>query len=103
MRDHPLPGSMPMDRFVAARLTADDALVRVHHTAACSASDAATRMCHCPVPVRERAELAAHRRLLDAYRDAEQDSTHRASLEVALKALAGVWAEHPDYDPTWRL
>jgi len=27
---------------------------------------------------------------------------YRAGLQVAVKALAGIWVDHGDYDPTWR-
>ncbi len=27
---------------------------------------------------------------------------HRAGLQVAVKALAGIWVNHGDHDPTWR-
>lgn len=53
-------------------------------------------------PARTLREVAAHRRIVAAYRDA-RTPTQRAALGVALKAVAGIWAEHPDYDPTWRL
>ena len=44
--------------------------------------------------------LAAHRRILDAWH-ASRSPIHRAGLDAAVKAMAGIWAQHPDYDPTW--
>lgn len=46
--------------------------------------------------------LGAHRRVLAAFRSARYGTMHRVGLQAAVKALASIWAEHSDYDPTWR-
>lgn len=47
------------------------------------------------------ADIAARRRIIAAHR-ASRSLIYRAGIEVALKALAGVWSDHPDFDPRWR-
>ena len=46
--------------------------------------------------------LDAHRQILAAFRLARYGTMHRAGLQVAVKALAGIWADHGDYDPGWQ-
>ncbi|MFC3690341.1 DUF6221 family protein [Aquipuribacter hungaricus] len=70
---------VPLDRFVAARLDED------------------------PVTsARERAEAEVKRHLLAAHARTRPFTVHRAGYEFALRVVAGIWADHPDYDPTWR-
>jgi hypothetical protein len=73
------PGMVSLDGFVSARLHEDQELGR-----------------------RSPTEVLAVQRIIAAHR-AATSPVHRAGIGVALKALAGVWAQHPDYDPTWRL
>ena len=49
---------------------------------------------------RDPAVTDAHRRILDAWH-ASRSPVHRAGLELTVEALAGIWADHADYDPTW--
>ena len=58
------------------------------------------RLDHEAAAGRDPAVIAAHRRIIDAWH-ASRSPVHRAGLEAAVKALAGIWADHPDYDPTW--
>ena len=76
------PGSVPLDAFLDARLTEDSEKGPTG---------------------RERAELEAKRLILSAYTKARYGTMHRAGLHVAAKAIAGVWAGHADFDPSWRL
>ena len=71
------PGMVPLRPFVTARLDEEDATG------------------HDP------AVVAAHRRIVDAWH-ASRSPVHRAGLELAVKAVAGIWSDHPDFDPTWR-
>jgi len=70
---------VPLDTFVADRL-ADDLPV----------GDA-----------RSRAEAVAKRQVLEAFRRARYGTMHQVGIGVALKAIAGIWADHADFDPTW--
>lgn len=77
MSDVTGPGMVPLEKFVDARLSAQ-------------------------APTVDAEVLGAHRRILEAYRASRYGTMHRAGLQVAVKSLAGIWASHPDYDPTWR-
>ncbi len=72
------PGMVPLHPFIMARLDDQEA-----------AGD-------------RPAVVAAHRRIVEAWH-ASRSPIHRAGLELAVKAVAGVWSEHPDYGPKWRL
>lgn len=47
-------------------------------------------------------EMVAKEQVLAAYRRSRFGTTHRAGLAVALKAFARIWADHGDFDPSWR-
>lgn len=77
MADASGPGMVPLEQFLQARLDEQE-------------------------PDEDPDVLKAHRRILAAFRSARFGTMHRAGLQVAVKALASIWAEHGDYDPTWR-
>jgi hypothetical protein len=57
-------------------------------------------------PARVLAQVEAMRRIVALYRSrAEQDhpivQAHATGLGLALRALATIWHEHPDFDPAW--
>ena len=53
---------------------------------------------------RIRSECEAKRRIIHAYLEAEAMHGYgfAAGLAVAVKILAAVYADHPDFDPAWR-
>lgn len=77
MTDASGPGMVPLEQFVEARLYEN-------------------------TPAVNAAAVAAHRKVLKAHRAARFGTMHHAGLQVAVKALAGIWADHADYDPAWR-
>lgn len=120
------PRAITLDAFVADRLDEDQAVAaachpgewftadafaygltdlgapidgRVHPTPELDA-DAAHAARHSPARV--LATIAAHRHMVEAYRRA-RTPMQSAAAGYALKALAQVWADHPDYSPLWRL
>ena len=68
-----------MERFVAERLDEDPATT-----------------------AREQAEADVKRKVLDAHHHSKPFTVLRAGIDIALRAIAGIWADHPDYDPSWR-
>ena len=71
------PGMVRLDRFVEQRLDEDQTAGR------------------------DPAVVAAHRRIVDAYRASRDWSLHKAGVGLGLKAVASIYADHPDYDSTW--
>ena len=51
---------------------------------------------------REQAEADVKRQVLAAHHQSKPFTVHRAGIDIALKAIASIWADHPDYDPSWR-
>lgn len=53
------------------------------------------------------AECEAKRRIIEAYIERDQDDDPRSpdywDVPVVLEHLAKVYADHPDFDPEWRL
>lgn len=81
------------------------------HTASCGYDQSKYDVpCYCAWPGRL---VAAIRAVLDAYasraEQADSGSTdghalvgyHATGLMVAIRALAGIWSDHPDYQPEW--
>lgn len=123
------PGFVSLDRFVEARLDEEEEVAR--RAAECYAGEAwavvefdydgisiSDHWPDDPVqfptnPVTEHigrqdpahvlALVAAHRRILDRYRQVQPFTVHHAGIGIGLKAVAGIWSDHPDYDPTWAL
>lgn len=54
-------------------------------------------------PARVLRDVTAHRRILDRYLAALPHTVHQAGIAVGLKAVACIYADHPDFDPNWRL
>jgi hypothetical protein len=53
-------------------------------------------------PLRVIREVAAKRAVLQRWQEAEADAPDARALVLTLvAALAAVFAEHPDFDPTW--
>ena len=56
-------------------------------------------------PARVLAECEAKRRIVEAHRKQVEDDDPRAWIvasQIALRSLAAVYADHPDYDEAWR-
>ena len=73
------PGMVSLELFLAGRL--DEDTVSTAH---------------------EEAEADVKRQVLDAHHRSKPFTVHRAGIDIALRTIAGIWAEHPDYDPSWR-
>lgn len=126
-----VPGVVPVDAFVAARLAEDEIVAREAGPDAWQAGDRwvvtplgaawsvqrddhvvalAERTTPTEVivhvarhdPARVLDDVAAKRRVHDAYRRAKPGSMNRSGLTIALKALACAWSDHPDFDASWR-
>ena len=57
-------------------------------------------------PARALAECEAKRRIVEAHHkqvDHDDDMAWIVASEVLLKSLAAIYADHPDYQPEWRL
>lgn len=56
-------------------------------------------------PARILADCEAKRRIVEMWVARADDhpvtTAHRTGLGLAIKALASVYADHPDYNPTW--
>src|SRR5258708_1139299 len=58
-------------------------------------------------PARVLGAVAAKRAILKAWEgdgpmDFSEPPQFWAALDIAVRALAAVWSDHPDYDPAWR-
>lgn len=59
-------------------------------------------------PARMLAQCTALRAVVESYVEREEDSEAVRDpdywdVPIVLEHLASIWAEHPDYDPAWRL
>ena len=107
---------MTLTEFLTARLDEDEAGAGDWHDARrCGGFDRdggfELKWCDCGYPARVLREVEAMRKILEDWQAAvEQGSdgrrkhrlTHEIMLHRAVKTLAAVWCDHPDYDPAWR-
>jgi hypothetical protein len=102
---------MTLTEFILARLDEDEAAVKALRVVVDPGTylssgierptelDAATAA-HCDryYPRRVLAEVAAKRALVEM----DEDDRYSDAYVVAIRALAAVYADHPDYDEAWR-
>lgn len=113
----------PIMEFLLARIAEDEAFVAHDAECRCPENDPPRPDCG----ARIQAECAAKRRIVEVYTDElsralayrnprwadamnEQDkANHRlqearlGTGEVTVRILAAVYADHPDFDPAWRV
>ena len=88
---------MTLSEFLQARIADDEAVLAALHEVKLN------RLARAFATTFE-ADLEAKRRIIHAYLEAEAMHGYgfAAGLAVAVKILAAVYADHPDYDPAWR-
>lgn len=72
-------------------------------------------ICRCDTPQRTRADIAAHRLILDMFDDANRRvqnppswdartlaHAQRSTLEGVMRLYADAWSDHPEYREEWR-
>ncbi|WP_435070461.1 DUF6221 family protein [Amycolatopsis thermoflava] len=99
--------------FLRARLDDDEQLGEIH-TPDCEARNLYgwEFVCRCDLPARRSADIAAKRRIVDAYENATRIAAQGhnsayaagelAAYETAVRALALADSHHPDYRAEWR-
>lgn len=100
---------MTITEFLLARIADDEAEATAAHWARCGSMgwDDSTP-CDCGLPERTLAECEAKRRIVADRvridRSANEDEWSMGYSDAnhdALRALAAVYADHPDYNPAW--
>jgi hypothetical protein len=87
---------MTLTEFLLARIAEDEAemaeAVRLRHPGLTIRRS----------PSRFEAECEAKRRILETCETYEYEVTNAYGYDDVLRALAAVYADHPDYDEAWR-
>ena len=122
---------MTITEFLLARIAEDEALAKTDgdwaaaHSIGCGHDQAemGSGFCQCSWPARMQAECMAKRRIVELHKPVEPEPCHCGEehgpkmtpacitcgtaqdlgLCDTIRALLAIYADHPDYDPEWRV
>lgn len=96
---------MTLTEFLLARIAEDEAVARVEVQRLAGAARRGGKR----TARRRWAECEAKRRIVDTFEAREEQAhesnaiaAHATGLRIAMKILALVYADHPDYDEEWK-